>query len=254
MHDGGTSADVGLYVYGVLAAADVPTQDLVGLDGAQVGFVRHESLCAAVSPVSFERPPGRRKDLTAHSAVISGLAETTTVIPVRFGMVLNDDASVLNDLLVAREQELTALLGNLQGTVQMNLRASYVEERVLAEVVSADPRIADLRRRTRNSPSGARDADLLQLGELVAKAVEAKRADDTDALLVEVLPRVMTVRERPGAGVDHLVDIALLVPRDRLTELEGVLERIAEDVHDRIRLRLTGPFAAYDFIEEEQWV
>jgi hypothetical protein len=35
--------------------------------------------------------------------------------------------------------------------------------------------------------------------------------------------------------------------------VESELERVATDVHQRIRLQLTGPLAAFDFVEEEPW-
>ena len=42
-------------------------------------------------------------------------------------------------------------------------------------------------------------------------------------------------------GVDHVVDVALLVDDDqRVAEFEDALEGLAEAVHERIRLRLTG--------------
>ena len=44
--------------------------------------------------------------------------------------------------------------------------------------------------------------------------------------------------------------MALLVDVDRREELENRLEVLAEEVHDRIRLRLLGPTAPYDFAGE----
>ena len=53
--------------------------------------------------------------------------------------------------------------------------------------------------------------------------------------------------------MDHVLDVALLVEEARMPELEGALETLAEAVHERIRLRLTGPVAPYDFAEAEGW-
>ena len=57
----------------------------------------------------------------------------------------------------------------------------------------------------------------------------------------------------PGAGVDHVFDVALLVERARREELEEMLEGLAEAVHERIQLSLTGPLPPYDFVGEGQW-
>ena len=42
--------------------------------------------------------------------------------------------------------------------------------------------------------------------------------------------------------------MALLVDDERRGELEQHLESLAEAVHERIRLRLMGPMAPYDFV------
>ena len=39
----------------------------------------------------------------------------------------------------------------------------------------------------------------------------------------------------------------------RASEFEDTLEGLAEAVHERIRLRLTGPVAPYDFVEGGRW-
>ncbi len=47
--------------------------------------------------------------------------------------------------------------------------------------------------------------------------------------------------------------MALLVDDDRRAEFEEHLEGLAEAVHERIRLRLVGPVAPYDFVGGERW-
>jgi hypothetical protein len=58
---------------------------------------------------------------------------------------------------------------------------------------------------------------------------------------------------RAGDGMDHLLDVALLVDTARVPEFEDQLEMLAEAFHERFRLRLTGPVAPYDFAEADRW-
>jgi Gas vesicle synthesis protein GvpL/GvpF len=64
-----------------------------------------------------------------------------------------------------------------------------------------------------------------------------------------VLPLVEGYVLRPVSGLERVLDVALLVDPARRDELENRLERLAEEVHGRMRLRLLGPTAAYDFAE-----
>ena len=59
---------------------------------------------------------------------------------------------------------------------------------------------------------------------------------------------------RPGGGATHLLDLAVLVEDELAPEFEDALEVLAEAVHERIRLRLVGPVAPYDFAGAGAWV
>jgi hypothetical protein len=235
------------YVYGVVAQ----TTDLTGLKGVQdtgVHEVRAGEFAAIVSVIDLDRPPRRRSDLLAHSAVLDKLARSAPVIPVQFGSVLADLQSVENDLLLAREDTFHDLFAKLTGRTQFVMRASYRQEVVLREVVAGDQRIAELRMRTRNLPETATHPERVRLGELVAQAIEEKRAADAEGLLAEVLPLTVASSLRAGSGMDHVVNVALLVDNDRVSVLEETLEDLAATAHERMTIRLLGPMASYDFV------
>ena len=252
MHDTLTGVEVGCYVYAVLRAGDT-VPGLRGLDDAVVDYVGSGDLVAAVSAVAFDRPPGRRAELLAHTRVVDTLAENGPVIPIQFGSVIDDVESVRREVLEAGEDRLTRTLDRLTGLAQLNLRARYVEEQVLAEVVRADPVVAELRRRTRDLDTGTPHPDLVRLGERVSQGLDRLRSSDGDDLVQAVQPHVVDLHVRPGAGTDHLLDASLLVERALVEHLEKLLEDLAEAWHERIRLRLVGPVAPYDFVEVEAW-
>jgi hypothetical protein len=245
--------DAGRYVYAVLPASGVPDHGLTGIDDAPVEYVALGDLVAATTAVPFDRTFGRRADLLAHSKVVEELAQVTATVPVRFGSVLADRDSVADDLLGPSEPWFTDLLASLEGVEQFSLRATYDRDQVLAEIVRADPRVADLRARTRDLPAGTMHPDLVALGEAVSEAWEHKREEESRVLLAHVTPLVVDLREKPVGG-DHVLDVALLVERARRDELEAVLEDVAEAVHERVRLRLMGPLPPYDFVGEGPWV
>lgn len=239
----------GCYVYGVVPAGSPGVEGLTGVDGAGIELVPHGAVAAVVGVIRVERPPGRRADLVAHHEVLDALAARGPVVPVRFGSVMRDRQEVVELLLAQDEDRLAGLLEELTGRSQFNLRGSYQESAVLAEVVAEDPEVAALRERTRDLPEDAGYADRVRLGELVARAMEAKREVDAQIVLDAVLPLCTAHRIRPGGGVDHVLDVALLVDDDRRGTFEETLESVAEGVHERVRLRLMGPLAPYDFVE-----
>lgn len=248
----GTEQDVGYYVYALVpAGAEVPA--LQGLDDVEVEVVTLDDLAAVVSRFALERPPGRRAELLAHSRVVDTLAEAGPVVPVQFGSVLEHDSAAVEELLAEEAEHALAALERVRGRTQMNLRVSYVEEQVLQEVVREHPRIAELRRRTKDLPEGAVHPDLVRLGEEVSAAMSAKREQDATMVMETIGHLLEDSVERPGGGVEHVLDVALLVADTRTEELVQALEDLAEGTHERLRLRLVGPVAPYDFTGDATW-
>ncbi|WP_027862258.1 GvpL/GvpF family gas vesicle protein [Marmoricola sp. URHB0036] len=239
--------ETGYYVYGVVPAPGGSPLPLQGIDQADVEYVAYEEVAAAVSVIALDRPPGRRAELMAHNSVVDALANATTVLPVKFGSIMADRDSVIHDLLAPSHDRFADLLANLAGCRQFNLRATYVQDQVLAEVVQSNPEIAELRRRTRELPEGTMHPDLVRLGELVSRVLEDKRDDDARTILDTIRPFALDEARRQGGGVDHLLDLAVLVEDERIAEFEDGLEQLAEALHERVRLRLVGPVAPYEF-------
>jgi Gas vesicle synthesis protein GvpL/GvpF len=238
----------GLFVYAVVRAERDLPEGLVGVDGSPVALVPYGEIGAVVGEVALDRPPGRRADLTAYSAVMEALLPGGAVAPIGFGVVVPDEHAVVAEVLAPREDGFTALLEQLDGRVQYNVRASYVEEAILAEIVRGDPEIQRLRDRTRDIPEDAGVGDRIRLGELVSQTWERLARVDADHLLTEVAPVVTAHAVRRDPGPAAALDAALLVETARSQELEDTLEALAEQADGRMQLRLVGPLAPYDFV------
>ncbi len=244
------AGDVGCHVYGVVRPT--PGYDgLTGLDGAPTRLVVHGSVAAVVSDLQVDRPPGRRADLMSYSAVLDAAAQLGPVVPVQFGSILQDEDDVVEHLLAPDEDHFAALLDELAGRAQFQVRATYQQDVVLPEVVAADPRIAHLREVTRGRPEQEVYGDLVRLGELVSRAIEGKREVDTQLLLDAITPYTAAHRARAGSGVDDLVEVTVLVDDEVRERFEQQLEVLAEAMHERIRLSLVGPLPPYDFVGDD---
>ena len=238
----------GWFVYGVVEAGVAVPEGLMGLDQEPVVTQARGRVAALVSPVVIDRPPGRGADLLAYNGVLDAVTQRgVAVVPVRFGSVLPDEQSIVEEFLGPDESYFAELLASLGGRAQFVIHGLYDEQAVLSEIVAGDPEIAELRAQTRDVPEEESFGARVRLGELVAGAVEARREVDTTGVLDQVLPLAEAYVERPVSGVERVFDVALLVADTRRDELDVRLERLAEEVHPRMRLRLLGPTAPFDF-------
>jgi hypothetical protein len=215
------------YVYGVTwASARLPAD----LDGVQYG-----ELAAVTMPVDQRRLRAKRRDLLRHAEVVQRIFDVAPVVPLQFGVVLDD---VVNDLLEPRHDELVRLLTELDGLVELTIRATYREEDILRTLLAEQPQLARLRER--GSP--------VQLGEAVARALAARREADAQAILRTLQPLVR------GRAVDELrteLDVfrgAFLVERKRVKRVDAAVERLAGEHATTTSFKLIGPLPPHHFV------
>ena len=233
----GTASRVASYVYGV-ARSDVAPSVGAGVAGGDVRLVRHRGIAALVSDVPSDGVRARRRDLLAHSDVLQSAFGAGTVLPLRFGTVFADDDAVASELLGDRHDALERLLDELDGTAELSVRASYVEEAVLAEIVREDARVARLRAASRN----------VELGEAVAAALSAKRERDTSEIVSAVEPLVRNLVIEELREPYEVVRASFLVEQRQLSSFDRAIESVARERAGVVVVRCVGPLPPHSFV------
>ncbi|MFF3403869.1 GvpL/GvpF family gas vesicle protein [Streptomyces sp. NPDC002659] len=243
------------YVYGVvpepedrISALDLPG---VGDPEAQATFVGHRGIAAVISAVPTDRPLGTPEDLHAHARVLDTLAASTTaVLPFRFGTVLPDVRTVVEELLEEGRDEFAEILKRLDGQAQFTLRARYVQDAVLREVLGENPAIARLREEVAAQDEDASYYQRIELGKVITDAIAGKRETDTAEIQRRLAPFAVATAHAEPAVAEGVVNASFLVPQEKWAAFEKAAEGLAVQWHGRIQLRLLGPLAPYDFVDE----
>jgi hypothetical protein len=242
--------DRATYVYGVVPASDRTELGAEGV-GREAGRVRRVPLDGIAALVS-DVPRGglvAARDLRAHWSVLEEAAARTTVLPVRVGTVLEDDAAVVQEFLAPNSERLAELLAELDGKVQLNLKGFYDEERLLREIVQETPAVARMRDRVRRVSAAAGYYDRIQLGELISAEIERRRAQDAELLLGRLEPLAVAARAEPPTTQNGAVNLAFLVQRNRVDEFSKAVQELAPRLEDRMQIRYIGPLPAYSFTD-----
>jgi hypothetical protein len=239
-----------VYVYGVVAAADAAAVAVVGVDGCTVRTVCGDRLGALVSDLDAVSLSAARA-VRAHWRVLDRVAEQATVVPARFGTILEDDAAVRRDLLAANAEHLQRLLTSLTARVQLKVEGRYDEERLLRAIVEGSPGIAALRRRVLSRPEAAGYYDRIRLGETIVAAVERRRAADTGRARAVLAPLAEADRVEEARTPDAAFKLSFLVARERVDAFSAGVAALRDELGDAIAIRYVGPLPAYSFAEVE---
>jgi hypothetical protein len=241
------SSSAAKYVYGVIAAdGDPPSR--AGIGGATLELIRSGETIALVSDIDAGDLVLGREAMTAHARVLEAAVAAGTVLPMRFGVVMADEHAVRADLLEAHDRELRAQLDDLAGKVELKLRATYQEERLMREAVAQDPRIRRLRDSLRGAPEDATYYARIELGELVAAAAERTRQKDAAIILGELAPLAVDVEADEPAHPRIALNASFLVHHERIPEFDDHVARIGRAQAGRMRLKYTGPLPPHSFV------
>jgi len=245
---------MGTYLYAI-ARNDAPLpagKGGVGDPPAPVRRVRCGDLAALVSDVDDHAigeaagVRGLRRDMAAHSDMLNRLVAKTTVLPVRFGVIFPDEQTLLDQFLDPEHDQLLTYLDRVEGAIELSLRASYLEEAILAEVVREQPRLAS-GSTGRGRSRGTFDAKI-EAGRRIAEVVRAKREQDQQWLLKRLSAPARDVAVSAPPSEMTVLAASFLVDRRKLDAFDKGLARVNEEVRGLMSLSCVGPLPPYSFV------
>jgi len=234
-----------VHVYGVVPAAAQPE-----LEGDEVRLIAHRKIAALVS--DMERGDARAVTvLRTHWRVLEEASASTTVLPVRFGTVMADDRSVVEEFLEPSHDAIVAALAEMAGKVQLTVKGFYEEDALMAGIVARSPAIARLREQVRGVPEAASYYKRIELGQRVAAEVERTREQDAEGVLERLRPLAIDARLEPPSTPDSAANAAFLVEESRVGEFGKAVAGLGRELAGRIRLQLIGPLPPYSFTGDQ---
>lgn len=189
-----------------------------------------------------------------HERVVDYFASRTSVVPLRFGVIYLERTRV-EKMLAERSEELRAAIERLSGRQEWGVNIFCDRRSLMDSIESLSPRLRELNEQ----------ADKAQPGQayLVRKKIEAMRADEARAEIrrtVERIEQELQTKSDGAARLRILKDdasaqgelvgkLAFLVERAHFDEFRRAAERVAREHEGAgIRLELTGPWPAYNFV------
>ena len=200
----------------------------------------------AGDPPPENDPKAIRDKALAHARVLEAAVVDTPVVPFRFGMIFEDDGDT--ELLKARHDELAQMLEQVKDDFQFTVKAEYLEDVVLGEIIESQPTIAQLREQTRGLDEDATRDARVRLGELVSLALEEVRQRDASAIIERLKPFAVSFTIEALESEFMVLNAPFLVERRRGEEFEDAVASVADEHAHHMHFTLLGPMPAYNFV------
>jgi hypothetical protein len=249
-----------VYVYGLIR---LPAADLVAPISqiAPVRIVSENELVALVSTIEddfddrLKDPEEAKRMVLAHHGVLTAVCRTRAVLPMRFGTVFADDAS-LRGALCERHDALLAALCRLDGTREWGVKI-FCDRMVLRDHLMETPIVAAAQSEASAAPQGRAFFLKRRVAQLRDAEVDHAVARDLDAgrrSLIAAAQGEVAMKLQPSAVSGRADDMVwngayLVAETDEdgfFTQVETLRRALAPSGY---ACEMTGPWPPFNFAD-----
>lgn len=245
-------ASTGAYLYGVTYAqpftGDLEAFQAHGIAGRPVRVVRQADLAAIVSDSPSDQYDVTHENVTAHESVVEEVMQRADVLPVSFGTVANNDQEVQERLLQREAGELHHQLERVKNRVELGIKALWEQDALFAQIAAEDSDIQQLREQiVGTTPEETYDLRL-QLGEFTDAAIEARREQDSAAILDALSPLAVDLRTNNIITDMMIVNASFLVDKSQVQAFADKVNALQQAYAGRMFFQFVGPLPPYNFV------
>lgn len=240
----------GQYLYCIIRSSEPQQFSNLGIGGRSdiVHTIQYDDLAAVVSDSPIMEYENTRRNMMAHTVVLEEVLQRFTILPVRYDTVAPDAKTVQVKLLKRRYGELTMLLRDMDGLVELGLKAFWYEGIIFEEILAENPAIRELRDKLARRSAEETYYERMSLGEKVEAAMNRKRVDDSERILSRLRPLVNKTRKNQEISDRMVVNAAFLLAKERQPEFDAAVMALDAEIGKRLIFKYVGPVPPYNFV------
>ena len=239
-----------MYLYAITDRPELPVPAEPGLDGASLFSLTCQDIAAVVSSLTTSAVSPTEDNLWRHEAVVEVLMADRTVLPMRFGTVLANEAAI-QAVLAAHYADFVASLDRVRGRVELGLRVLWDEEQGSKGAGEQGSRGNPPPHLGTSAPLPKDSGRAYLMARLEEERQRQARCQRAEALAEELhtpLSRLAVDSTRqvlvtPGL----LLTAAYLVEREQVAAFRQEVEALST-ANPTLRFLCTGPWPAYNFV------
>ena len=246
------SNTMGKYIYCVIRKPDSFDLDFCGVGGGKMHLVTSGKLAVVVSdsPV-MDYPITRENTMTHQRAIEEVMRAHSSVLPVSFGTVAESRAVVEKKLLESKEGELLEALQSVEGKVELNLKALWLDlPAIFQKIVAENPELAHLKKECTGRTLSMDET--IEIGKLVENGLEARREKMKREIFSLLEGIVVDRKDTPlfgGFGGQMIFNVALFVPENK----QGIFDKIVRNLDEKYKdenvyFKYIGPTPPFNFV------
>lgn len=240
----------GNYLYCIIGTDEARNFGPMGIGGRgdELTTLEFDGIACVVSKSPLTEYTLNRENLLAHQKAIERVMKEYTVLPVRFSTIADSPEDV-RGLLRKRGSEFKALLMEMEGKIELGLKAMWADMGVVyKEIQGSDGEIRKLRQRMAGTAGGNVYYERISLGKAVESALQRKKDEEAEAIVSLFRDICVDIKKNKVHGDNMVLNAAFLVDGAMASEFDGRIRELDEKSGGRIKLKYVGPVPIFNFV------
>lgn len=243
----------GTYIYGCIRTSEPQEFGAIGIgspaSAVKTVIVKDVAAVVSASPfVVYDSLEKERtiKDLVTHQFVIEQVMRQWTIVPVKFGtMVENEDE--VRIFLEHGHDLLSAELSKMEEKIEMDVVARWNLSSILAALPRRNPQVLDKQKEIALKGGQASIEDKIALGKAIEQALQSEKTRYQQAILQTLKQGSVDVRQHTVASDDMIFNAGFLVDKQKEEVFSEAINVLDRDFEDAVNFRVVGPLPVYSF-------
>ncbi|UJS16008.1 MAG: GvpL/GvpF family gas vesicle protein [Candidatus Jettenia sp.] len=241
-------ANNGKYIYGFTRNDVRFGLSLAGIDGKQVYTISDNGIAAVVSDGPGGRLRPERKNLSAHNSVIKEVMKTSSILPVSFGVVADNETGI-KKILKLNHNSFVNQLKRLGDKVEMGLKVIWDVENIFEFMVRTHRSLELFRDNIFLKPTGATQEEKMELGRMFETIMNQEREKHTATVQSILKSYCCEIKVNKPKDEKTVMKLACLVEKASLEQFEKGIFEAAKVFDDNYAFDFHGPWAPHNFVE-----
>lgn len=238
----------GKYIYCFARSDAIRNFATNGIDGKPIFTISDNGVAAVVSDTPNAKLRPERKNLSAHNSVIKEVMRISTILPVSFGVVADNETSI-KKILKLNHDSFAGQLKRLENKVEMGLRIAWDVENIFEFMVRKHRTLEIFRDTIFLKPTGATQEEKLELGRMFETILNEDRERHRTTVQSILKNYCSEIKVNKPKDEKTVVKLACLVEKTKLEQFEKGVFEAAKLFDDNYAFDFNGPWAPHNFVD-----
>ncbi|NJO43163.1 MAG: GvpL/GvpF family gas vesicle protein [Cyanobacteria bacterium CRU_2_1] len=238
-----------LYLYGIFPTPGPQNLELEGLDKQPVHVYKIDGFVFLYSEAQQERYLASRKNLLGHERVLEQAMEQgyRTLLPLQFGLTINNWEAVRQQLTVPKEDDLRQLFAKLDGKREVGIKVFWEPDRELKMLMQENDALREKRDRLEGK-SLSMD-QVVQIGQAIEQAMGDRKQSIIEVFQTRLNPLAIETIENDLLTESMIYNAAYLIAWEAESQFNQHVEALDRQFENCLQIRYNNFTAPFNFAQ-----